>query len=898
VTPYDLRVNGRAQPSEVDDAAIRFAWRLSAADEEVTVESFRVAVRHRSASGLPGPLVWGSGDVESDEVTLVYGGPELEPLSSYVWTIFLIDTEGNASEGSSTFETGLRGAWTAAWIGRDSRPWLDAEGEYADVRVGTAIARSWQTMYAHAPLQLRREFELEELPVRARLYVSAHGIYRSYLNGRRAGLDELTPGWTRYESRIEYQAYDVTDSLVAGPNVVAAQVADGWWAGNIGYNTRQHADQYGERPELIAELHLQFADGSKRVVVTDAGWTEKPGAITMADLLMGEYHDSLLATEGWLLPQFDASAWRPVELGNGSTSVLVGALADPVRVVAELPPVSLSRLATGVTIVDFGQNISGRVRFSLAGLIPGDVVEFRHGEVLEKGQLYVDNLRSAEARDVVVVGSDSSQVFEPIFTFHGFRYVEIRGIRGAVSSTAITAVVLSSDLQKAGQFHTSSSLVNKLYSNIVWGQLGNFVSVPTDCPQRDERLGWTADAQIFAPTAVLNSDVEAFLSRWLLDLNDSQSPSGNIPDVAPLPPTSSNFSTGAPGWGDAAVIVPWTLYKTYGDLDFLGRQYPAMKAWVDYVAAANPASLWTDSLGNNYGDWLSVDAQTPKLVVAGAYRIRSTDLLALAAGALGRSDDAAHYESEAARLRILFQSEFIDSAGRVTGGTQTGYLFALAWRLVSDERRAQLAQHLVDDVVKRNRRLTTGFLGVSLLCSTLAEIGRPDLAYDILLQEEFPSWGYTILHGATTIWERWDGFTLHAGFQNKEMNSFNHYSLGSVGEWLYSAVAGIEQAEDSVGYRRLRIAPQLTTRFTRVEGAFESPRGRIALSWSRVHSDYTVEVTLPPGTSAEVDLPCGQQNVASGTHLFRFSADALPADATHDDARPSRSTRSTARIES
>ncbi len=865
--PYDLRVNGRAEPRELDDPAPTFAWRLPASGPGVTVATFAVDVRRVDASGAR-DAVWSSGSIASDEVSVAYGGPPLGARGAYEWTVSLVATDGSRGQETARFETGVHGDWTARWIGRDPEPWLDAAGESVVLGEPTPIVRSWQTMYSQAPLQLRRRVILTRLPLRARLRLSAHGVYRGYVNGRRAGLDELTPGWNRYESRIEYQAYDVTESLRLGENVLAAQVADGWWSGYIGYNTRQHADQYGTRPELLAELHLDYADGSHEVIATDGAWRERPGDLVMSDLLMGEYRDSAMRTEGWLQPGYDDAGWRPAAVGEVAGAELIGQLAEPVRAVQTLAAVSITTRGDGRRIVDFGQNISGRVRLALRGQRAGAVIELRHAEVLDGGELYTDNLRTAEARDVVVASGVDGEVFEPLFTFHGFRYAEIAGWEGELHGHDVVAVVLTSDLRTTGTLETSSPLVDRLFQNIVWGQRGNFVSVPTDCPQRDERLGWTADAQVFAPTAALNSDVHAFLSRWLLDLSDSQEPNGNVPDVAPVPPTSENFSHGAPGWGDAAVIVPWTLYRSYGDVALLDRQFESMAAWVDHIARENPTTIWTNALGNNYGDWLSQDAHTPKLVVAAAYRIRSTDLVARAARVLGFDARAAYYEGEAARLRTLFQREFVDASGRVLGRTQTGYLFALAWDLVPEERRGELAAHLVADVEARGRRLSTGFLGASLLCSTLCEIGRSDLALDLLLQEEFPSWGYTIRQGATTIWERWDGYTDHGGFQTKEMNSFNHYSLGAVGEWLYSRLAGLAQHPDSAGYRSLRVEPVLTERFDFVRAAYESVRGRIVAGWRSAGEEWIVELELPPGTTAEVVLPTGTMTVASGVHAF------------------------------
>ena len=876
MTPYDLRTDARHTPREIDHPRPRFAWRLRS-EEGAECAAYEVAVAAVPQPAHPQGFRWSSGLIHSDEVEHHYDGPALHPRASYTWSVTTIDDTGAGGSSSSSFDTALMGdSWShfgSAWISRESAPRFDDEGELLDQRGAGRIERSWQTMYSAPPLQLRRAFEVESPVVRARLYITARGIYRAFLNGVHAGDEELAPGWTRYESRLEYQAYDVTDAVREGTNVLSAQVADGWWSGYLGYNSRSHADQYGHRPELICALELQHADGTTSVVASDGLWRERPGSIEMADLLMGEYHDPSSGTPGWRQPEYDASSWRPVAITGTDTTMLRAQSAPPVRVVGELPPVSLDVTPSGTTIVDFGQNLVGRVRLRLAGQPAGSIVELLHGEMLEGRSVYRANLRTAEARDVIVAGG-TDEVFEPCFTVHGFRYVEIVGLDSPLRPDDIIAVVLSSDLPRAGSFTTSSDLVNQLYSNIVWGQRGNFVAVPTDCPQRDERLGWTADTQIFAPTAAFNSDVQAFLGRWLDDLADSQGADGVVPDVVPTPPTSHNFDVAAPGWGDAAVIVPWQLYRVYGDTALLARHYPGMKAWVEWVASQNPHGLWVNAVGNNYGDWLSVDASTPKPLVAAAYRIRSTDLLARAAEALGMGADAAHYTAEGRRLRGLFESTFLEAGARLRGHTQTAYLFALAWRLVGDEHREALAAHLVGDLEARGVRLTTGFLGVSLLCPTLVEVGRPDLAYELLFQEEFPSWGYSIRQGATTIWERWDGWTEEAGFQTVEMNSFNHYSLGSVGEWLYRQVAGLDQAERSVGFRSLRIAPLLTERLDRVEASYESVRGLIEVAWSRVGDEFRVSLALPPGTRADVIL-AGQEHLAvTGRRSFVVRAGA------------------------
>jgi alpha-L-rhamnosidase len=867
---YDLTTDGRPGPLEIDSAGPVFSWRLRSeltGDDPVRA---RIVVERVYADGRTA-VVWDE-SVPGSDTSVTYGGRALEARASYRWTVSIGATH-STGEATGLFETGLRdpGAWTAAWITRDPRPQLTDGGEYPPV-VGATIPRSFRTMYSSPPSQVRYAFDEGRTVQRARLYVSARGIYRAWLNGHRVGQDELTPGWTRYESRLEYQAYDVTSLLEPGRNALAAVVGDGWWSGYLGYNTRSQADQYGARTEFIAELFLEFDDGTSRVVATGDGWKESAGVIVMSDLLMGEYHDPSRDSGPWTAPGFDDSAWRPVVEAGSDTSTLSGQLADPVRALMEVPAVRLSKTSLGNHVIDFGQNLVGRVRLQLRSQPPGSVVELLHGEMLDGDSVYTANLRTAESRDVVVTMGTELQVFEPLFTLHGFRYLELRGLTGELRLDDAVAVVLGSDTVTTGGLSTGNDLVNQLHSNIVWGQRGNYVSVPTDCPQRDERLGWTADTQVFARTAVYNNDVHAFLDRWLRDLVASQDATGRVPDVAPVPPTSHNFDAAAPGWGDAVIIVPWTLYETYGDRQLLARNYPHMRAWVEYVAASNTGTLWDSELGNNYGDWLSVGAETPKAVVAAAYRIRSVDLLAQAASELGFEGDVERYRASARNLRQLFVDRFVDDDDHVHGRTQSSYLFALAWDLLPEERRARAADHLVDEIEKTGRRLTTGFLGVNLLCPVLERIGRQDLAVAILLQREFPSWGYSIDQGATTIWERWDGWTESAGFQAIEMNSFNHYSLGSVGEWLYRSIGGIGQAAGSVGFRTLRIAPLVAPELGPVSTWFESPRGRIEVAWEIDDSHARLTVLVPPGTTAGVLFGDIDIHVGSGRHHFITSA--------------------------
>ncbi|WP_368496896.1 family 78 glycoside hydrolase catalytic domain [Herbiconiux sp. A18JL235] len=855
---YDLRANGLDNPLGLDHTDVRLTWRHHPTDEVGAGGSIRLV-----ESGLEQEFTIPIAPHQRDAKV---PADRLMPGRSYRWTVEI----GSGPAATSTFELALNvESWSASWIAASAAPVSGPDGEPFEVPADR-LPRSWRTMYSAPPVQFRRTVELDARPDRARLAISARGIYRASINGRPVGDDELAPGWSDYPTRIEYRVHDVTDHLREGTNVLTVVVAEGWWAGYTGYDTRQQSRLYGDRPELIAQLDA-WGDGGHVQLVTDEQWRSSTGRIRVADLLMGEYHDPAFDTSGWETAPYDDSAWALAEVADRDTSILCGISAPPVRAVATVEPVEITRRGDR-TLIDFGQNLVGRLRLRLRGQSAGTVVQLRHAEMLSAdGEIYTENLRSAEARDLYICAGEVDEQFEPRFTLHGFRYVELSGAQGEIEAADVRAVVLASDLQPTGTFSTGSELVNQLHSNIVWGQRGNYVSVPTDCPQRDERLGWTADTQVFLRTAAFNADVGPFLQRWLDDLYSAQDSSGRVPDVAPRIPGNRQFDEAAPGWGDAAVIVPWELYREYGDRGLLEANYPAMQNWVRWVSEHNGGGLWKSSLGNNYGDWLSVDEHTPHALVAAAYQIHSLDLVAQSAAVLGRAADEARYRDEARALRALFEAEFVEADGRLRGDTQSGYLFALAWNLVSAERRDALGRRLVEKIESRGARLTSGFLGISLLCPVLTSIGRADLAVDLVLQTAYPSWGYSIRHGATTIWERWDGWTDDGGFQDVRMNSFNHYSLGSVGEWLYRAVGGVDQADDSVAYRRLRIRPVFDARLSPVDATFESPHGLVRVSWQLVGDSGTLAVEVPPGAEAEITLPDRTVSVAAGAHSYTFT---------------------------
>lgn len=700
-------------------------------------------------------------------------------------------------------------------------------------------------------VQLRLPFSLQKPIKSARLYVTALGIYEAELNGKRVGTDLLTPGWTDYNKRVQYQTYDVTSLLVPGANAIGAYLADGWYAGKIGFSGRSI---YGLSPKFLANLVVNYSDGKREVIATGPTWKTATGAIEQADLQNGETFDARKATRGFSTASYDDVAWQPVVAEARNTSpALVADRALPVRAF-ETREGTITSPRPGVFIYDFGQNMPGVARLH-AKAPAGTQVTLRFGEMLNSdGTLYTENLRTAEATDrYTFAGANQAETWQPRFTVHGFRYAELTGWPAALekpTKATLTAVVVHSDIPRTGTFTSSSKMINQLVSNIDWGQRGNFLSVPTDCPQRDERLGWMGDAQIFVRTAARNRDVAGFFSKWLTDVVDAQSPEGAFSDVAPRAPGTSEST---PAWGDAGVIVPWVLWQEYGDRDLLARQYPSMVKWVQFVQRKNPGLLWTKSQGNAYGDWLSINADTDKEVLATAFFAQSAQLVSQAAAALGKPADARKYATLAESIRAAFTKAYVDADGKIKGDTQTAYVLALRFDMLPAALRVKATAHLVNNIKAHGNHLTTGFLGVGHLLPALTRFGQLGTAYTLLNNDTFPSWGYSIKHGATTIWERWDGWTKEKGFQTPSMNSFNHYSLGSVGEWLYDTVAGVSPALP--GYKQIRIAPNPGGGLTSAAAEEQTPYGRVKSQWTVKGGQLRLSVEVPVNTTALVVLP-------------------------------------------
>jgi len=635
---------------------------------------------------------------------------------------------------------------------------------------------------ARAIPYLRKSFALNKQIRHASLYATALGVYEIHLNGRRVGDHILAPEWTDYRRRIRYQEYDVTSMLRPGDNALGALVAHGWYSGHLGNGGYQY---YGKVPALLAQLEVTYTDGSTDRVVTDTTWKTHVSPILSSDFMLGENYDAREELAGWDMPGLNEGGWMAATLHVDppapnkdpiAKSNLEPQINEPVRVTGEIKPKLIKEPAKGRWTFDLGQNMVGVVRLKVAAPA-GTRLTLRHAEMLNPdATIYTTNLRGASSIDTYVTRGGGVEVWQPRFTFHGFRYVELTGLPEKPGLDAVTGVVIGSDTPRAGQFACSDPRVNQLQSNIQWGQRGNYLSVPTDCPQRDERMGWMGDAEVFVRTATYNADVAAFFTKWMVDVDDSQTLDGAYSDISP-----SYGGGGTPAWADAGVICPWTIYLADGDKRLLERHLPAMTKWVEWCRVHSTNLIRDKDRNGDYGDWLSIGANTPKDLIGTAYFAYSTNLLSQAYRAVGRTAEAEKYAQLFNEVKTAFNNRYVKPDGRITGDTQCCYAMALKFDLLPEDLRPKAAQYLENDIKAKGNHLSTGFVGVSYLLPVLTRAGKTNTAYTLLMQDTFPSWLFSVKHGATTIWERWDGWTPEKGFQDPGMNSFNHYSLGSCG---------------------------------------------------------------------------------------------------------------------
>lgn len=825
-------------PLGIDSRRPRFSWWVNDSRANAMQSAWCIEITDGKGNK------WNSGkrlgansvDVEFDAVPFV-------SRERCTWRVKTWDGAGVESPWSeaSSFEIGLLKAedWQASWIGHPPR------------FTGRSVP----------PVYLRRDFVLDQAPAKARLYISARGLYETEINGKRIGNDAFVPGWTDYSKRNQYLSYDVTSALANGSNTIGIILADGWHNGYLKAPVQKN--HYGNDTSVIARLEIETKDGKHFTLVTDDSWQAATGPILESDIYNGEKYDARAELGKWSSPGYKAANWLKPRIESPETGWLIAKVCEPVRPCETIKAKSVKRSPDGEWIFDFGQNLVGHARIHIAGKL-ARTVTLHFAEMLKPdGSLYLDNLRSAEATDRYTFKDDKPVTWEPRFTFHGFRYVGLSGIDTEPTVDSVEAVVLHTDAPKTGEFSCSIDLLNQLQSNIVWGQKGNYFEVPTDCPQRDERLGWTGDAQVFVRTATFNMNVAPFFEKWSADMRDSQMPDGQFPHFAPLIGTLRMSSS--PAWADAGVICPWTIYERYGNTRILADNFEAMKRWVDYQEKTSKELIRPDG---GFGDWLAIGKQTPKPLIGTAYFAHTSKLLSQAAAVLGRDEDARHYADLSKQVADAFNREFVLPDGKLKTESQTGYLLALGFDLLPEAKRPAALKALLADLESNNWHLATGFVGTGLLMPVLSKSGCNDVAYRILLQETYPGWLYSIRQGATTMWERWNSYTKDKGFGDASMNSFNHYAYGAVGEWMYSVIAGIDAAEP--GFRKILIQPQPGGGLTWAKGSLESPYGLISTDWKLQHGEFSLQVVIPTNTAATVRLPNGESHeTGAGTHTFK-----------------------------
>ena len=828
-----LLIENLTNPIGIDVQHPRFSWQLLTDKRNTLQTAYEIKLSSEKE------IVWSSGKVLSTEsVHVPYKGNELQSAAKYNWQVRVWDNNGKRSAWSepATFQMALlnKDDWKAKWI-----------------EVG------YQEDTVNRPAQyFRKQFTANKQIQSATAIITAHGIYKAEINGIKIGDDYLTPGWTSYNKRLQYQVYDVTDLLNKGTNAIGVAIGNGWYRGFLAWDNNKNI--YGSKLGLLLQLHISYKDGSSETIISDKSWKSSTGPVLYTEIYHGETFDANAIKKGWSTAGYNDADWSGVKEQEYSFDNLVATYNEPIQKHETFKPVKIFKTSKGEQVIDFGQNLVGWVSVKAKGK-KGDTITIQHAEVLDKaGNFYIDNLRAAKATAQYILNNEE-QTFEPSFTFYGFRYIKIEGFPGELDPDDFTAVALYSAMKPNGQFTSSNPLINQLQHNIQWGQRGNFLDVPTDCPQRDERLGWTGDAQAFSRTAAFNFGVNNFFAKWLKDMAADQV-DGGVPHV--IPNVLGPGSIGSAGWADAATVIPWDMYLVYGDKKILKDQYESMKAWVGYMERNSTNYLWNK--GFHFGDWLFYrpfddndgrSAVTDKYLIAQCFFAHSTALVVKAAKVLGVKDDITKYTELLKNIKNAFAKEYLTPNGRLVSGTQTAYVLALNFDMLPESLRAQAAEKLVTNIKSYGNHLTTGFLGTPYLCHVLSRFGYVDVAYSLLMQETYPSWLYPVKMGATTIWERWDGIKPDSTFQTPGMNSFNHYAYGAIGDWMYRVVAGLDTDEDVPGYKKIKIKPHIGGNLTHAAATLNTYYGKVHSGWKFVNGQLILDVEIPANTTAAVYIP-------------------------------------------
>lgn len=861
--PTTLRTEYLVDPNAIDVQAPRLSWIIDAPGARGVSQTAYQILAASSAANLAANRgdLWDSGKIESNQtIQIEYKGKPLQSRQQAFWKVrFWNQAEApSAWSKPASWKMGLldKAEWSARWIG-------DATPSVTNV----------------AATMLRKRFTLAARPARAIIYATAHGVYELRINGQRVGDHVLAPEYTDYHTRTQYQAYDVAPLLRAGENVIGALLGDGWYAGGVGLAQaliRKPRNIYGDHPRLLAQLEITPSEGAPTRIVTDASWrVTRDGPIRSSDILNGEVYDARKEMPGWDTPGFDDAGWSLADVATTVSTQLVAQPNEPVRVTRDIKPIAIAEPKPGVYVFDLGQNMVGWTRLSVRGSA-GTTVALVHAEMLsDDGTVYTDNLRIAQQTDRYTLRggtNNAPQVFEPHFTYHGFRYVQVSGLAARPQLTDLVGRQVNSALTDAGTFESSSRLLTQLWQNVVWTQRDNMIGIPTDCPQRDERMGWMGDIQVFVGTSIFNADMGAFFTKWMRDVRDAQTPDGRFPDFAPQPfqKTLADMRRGdfmgVPGWGDAGVVVPWRLWQQYGDRRQLEQNYESSKRWIEFIRSNNPDLLWKNKRHNDYGDWLNADTmndstiprkggEVPKPVFATMMFAYATDLVSRMATVLGKSAEAQQYGALFNDIKVAFNKAYVTDDGHIEGNTQAGYALALHFDLLPVPKRAAAVQYMLAGIDTYKGHMSTGFHSTYRMMLELSRAGHSDVAYRLINNTTFPSWGYSIENGATTIWERWDGYVKGRGFQDKGMNSFNHYAIGAVAEWMYRVILGINNDDAHPAYEQFVVRPIPGGGLTWAKGSYNSIRGKIESSWRVENGGFSLDVTIPANTSAAVHVP-------------------------------------------